>query len=269
MNIELIKITPKIAIDYLQNNIVNRTLSFRKVNQYVDDILNDNWLSNSGEGISFDWNGNLINGQHRLNAIIKANKSVSMYVFTNCDPQSFKYIDTAKSRSAGDVLSIDGVKNSNHTAAIITSYYYLKNKYTGIDAGHRSELKLTNFKILDLYQKNQDFYNSTINYITASCAKFNRIVTSSLLGGVYCMFYEKDPQIAKMFIDELVGYSPKTHNSTILLAEVLLKNKISTKKLPASYLIAYFYKAWNSYRLKKDIKLLKYNPENDSFPEII
>jgi len=269
MNIELVKITPKLAIDYLQHNIVNRTLSASKVDQYVDDILNDNWLSNSGEGVSFDWNGNLINGQHRLNAIIKANKAVSMYVFTNCDPQSFKYIDTAKSRSAGDVLSIDGVKNSKHTAAIITSYYYLKNNYNAIDGGHRAELKLTNFKILDLYQKNEEFYNSTICYIMAACTKFNRITTTSLLGGVYCMFYEKDPKTAKMFVDELVGYIPKTHNSTILLAELLLKNKISAKKLPSSYLVAYFFKAWNAYRTKKDIKLLKHNPETDVFPVIL
>jgi hypothetical protein len=105
-------ITPALARTYLDANRSNRPLSRQIVAEYVHSMLAGEWLFN-GEAIKFDKDGELVDGQHRLAAVERANKSIVFLVIRGLDPEVFKTIDTGKKRSAGDVLAIRGVKNPN------------------------------------------------------------------------------------------------------------------------------------------------------------
>lgn len=70
----VVLVTPELASKWLDKNISNRNLRQRTINQYVDDMKNGKW-SLVGDSITFDKNGILTNGQHRLYAIIKSNTS--------------------------------------------------------------------------------------------------------------------------------------------------------------------------------------------------
>lgn len=73
-------ITKPIAEEYMKHNINNyRAIRNRKVDMYAKEMASGNWQAN-GEPIVFDEDGNLINGQHRLLAIIKANVAVTILV---------------------------------------------------------------------------------------------------------------------------------------------------------------------------------------------
>jgi len=86
------------------------------VKEYVSAMIEGEWLYN-GEAIKFDRDGRLVDGQHRLEAVVKANKPIAFLVIRGLDPEVFKTIDTGKKRSAGDVLAIKGVKNPNAVGA--------------------------------------------------------------------------------------------------------------------------------------------------------
>lgn len=64
-------ITPEMAKKYLQNMKTNRNISFARVNAYARDMERGAWQEN-GESIVFNKSGQLVNGQHRLAAIVKA-----------------------------------------------------------------------------------------------------------------------------------------------------------------------------------------------------
>lgn len=74
-------ITPEIAREYLSKNSRNprKTMNPAVIRKYADDIKAGLWQLN-GEAIIFDEDGFLKNGQHRLCAVIQANKPMSTLV---------------------------------------------------------------------------------------------------------------------------------------------------------------------------------------------
>jgi hypothetical protein len=109
-------IGPELARKYLATNAGNRPRSRGVVWDYVGAMISGEWLFN-GEAIKFDRDGKLVDGQHRLDAVIKSGKEILFLVIRGLDPEVFKTIDTGKKRSAGDVLAIRGVKNPNSVGA--------------------------------------------------------------------------------------------------------------------------------------------------------
>lgn len=56
------------------------------------------------QGIAFDTNGRLIDGQHRLHAIIEAGVPIQISVTRGCSAASFSILDRGANRSQSDIL---------------------------------------------------------------------------------------------------------------------------------------------------------------------
>ena len=85
MEFKLENITPAKAVEYLKHNTNNyRKLSRAKYKQYAEDMRAGKWQPN-GEAIIFGEDGILKDGQHRLAAIIEANKTVQIAVIRGVD----------------------------------------------------------------------------------------------------------------------------------------------------------------------------------------
>ena len=100
---EIVTLTPQMAHELLSANNNNRKLRTREVERYARDIIAGNWQF-TGEAIKVDWNGNLIDGQHRSNAVIMANKSIQVLLITGLSPETQSVIDVAVKRTAVDAL---------------------------------------------------------------------------------------------------------------------------------------------------------------------
>ena len=75
-------ITPEIATKMLEKNFVNRRLNKDRIATYAHDMKNGAWEKVSdGLSLQFDSDENLMNGQHRLNAIIQSGVSQNMFIF--------------------------------------------------------------------------------------------------------------------------------------------------------------------------------------------
>ena len=68
----VVLVTPELASKWLEKNIDNRNLRKNTINQYVNDMKNGKW-SLVGDSITFDKDGILTNGQHRLYAVVQSN----------------------------------------------------------------------------------------------------------------------------------------------------------------------------------------------------
>lgn len=105
-------ITPAIAAIWLQfRNQINRPVRDSNVDKYVRDTLSGNWHV-TGESISFDWNGQLINGQHRLEVIIETGVAVEYVVVTGLDPNIRPDIDNHGKRSMANAFEFAGKRGS-------------------------------------------------------------------------------------------------------------------------------------------------------------
>lgn len=107
-------ITPDTARDWLENRnlsekrpVNNRSLSVHTVRKYATAMAEGRWKL-VHQGIAFDRDGWLIDGQHRLSAIVQANIPVPMMVIPNCDPDTFDVLDTGLRRQAAHLIPING-----------------------------------------------------------------------------------------------------------------------------------------------------------------
>lgn len=103
MSVELI--TPYRASEYLKANTHNRTL--RKT--YVEDLAREMRAGHWGlshQGIAFNCDGTLLDGQHRLHAVVRANKPVHMVVTRGVPSETRVVMDTHAKRTASDALSL-------------------------------------------------------------------------------------------------------------------------------------------------------------------
>lgn len=78
MKTEIINITPELASKMLLKN-ANRKVRPHQVKSLKESMLNGLWRL-THQGIAFDVNGNLVDGQHRLMAIIESKMSFDMMV---------------------------------------------------------------------------------------------------------------------------------------------------------------------------------------------
>jgi len=108
MNITRATITPELANYFLAKNTSNRPVKKSIVDLYANVMRQGNWkLSHQGIAISSD--DVLIDGQHRLLAIVKSGVSVEMLVSTGMDRNMFSVIDNHAKRSDSDRLKYDRV----------------------------------------------------------------------------------------------------------------------------------------------------------------
>lgn len=118
-------ITPEWATKALARNIHNRPKSHDRIELYARDMKRGQWVINH-QGIAFDENGDLLDGQTRLEAVVLAGVAVDMMVTTGlpilaANSKSLHTMDTVDNcriRSNGQNLGLrHGYKNGNRVAA--------------------------------------------------------------------------------------------------------------------------------------------------------
>lgn len=95
----------------------NRPVSDGRVEMLKRAILDGCWKL-THQGIAIDYNGILIDGQHRLWAIVEAKTAVPILVTTDADPETMPVIDRGRSRSLGNVLHLLGESYGGTKASI-------------------------------------------------------------------------------------------------------------------------------------------------------
>lgn len=137
------RVTADEAAQMLTRNVDNRPLSASRVRdmaekmtrlgalratigsrQPTDDeiVAAGAWLF-THQGVGFDNEGHLVDGQHRLSAQVRAGVTLDWVVTTGLAPQAFDRTDVGDSRSAADLLSrrMPGLKNKSLCAAAARS----------------------------------------------------------------------------------------------------------------------------------------------------
>lgn len=105
---EMVHITPEIARVYLGSNKTNRPLRSNTVRAYAKDMETGNWRT-THQGIAINELGDIIDGQHRLSAIVYSNCAITMMVTTYKGPISALQspFDLSLKRTLADLTGIN------------------------------------------------------------------------------------------------------------------------------------------------------------------
>jgi hypothetical protein len=128
------KISPEIAKEMLSLNQCNRKLNDKTVAELARAMEAGDYVDN-GEGIKFSVDVEilgtgvkvplLLDGQHRLHAIVKSGCTVRMLVIRELHPKSQATMDIGRKRTAADWLAINDVKEATALGAILSALWKL------------------------------------------------------------------------------------------------------------------------------------------------
>jgi len=119
---ERVILTPELASQLLLNNTGNRPVNRGYVEGLQRVLLRDEWVFN-GEPIIVASTGRVLNGQHRLIAVVETGVSIDTNIVWGADESVFATIDTGKTRTVGNVLAVEKVPNYNNVAAALRMMY--------------------------------------------------------------------------------------------------------------------------------------------------
>lgn len=110
MKTEVLRITPEMALDMLCKNSSNRKIRQNRVKYYATQMREGKWHL-TGQGITFAKDGTLLDGQHRLHAIVECEIPQEMLVVYDADKVAT--YDCGLKRSVADQLQLAGETYSN------------------------------------------------------------------------------------------------------------------------------------------------------------
>lgn len=111
-------ITPDVARSMLATSAGNRPIGRRRVGLLIEAMKAGTWASHNGEAIKMSPEGHLVDGHHRLTAIVVSGTTVTMDVAYGAHGP----MDEGKSRSPGDIAQMThGIKNANNSMAVVSA----------------------------------------------------------------------------------------------------------------------------------------------------
>ena len=249
MRSEIVKISPELAESWM--GAKNRTLRMGAVSKYKEDILNGNWKL-THQAIAIDWNGNVIDGQHRLKAIIMSGISVVMMVTFDADPNTFDILDSGVGRTASDALFITGM--APRTSKIVCAIIPLITNYEAsgsLNNGHQGKKygSITPF-VKDFISANPDVIKSA-EYGQLLPYRNNLLKQSSACFLHYLISKKYDN--ASIFLDKvLVGDNVQAGSIEFELRRILIASKTSSKSItPGQLLIKKMINGFNYFNSNK------------------
>ncbi len=123
MDHDFVPITPAMAEELLKQNHCNRPIRWAKVHRLAE-VMKRGGFKTTHQGICIAKNGRLLDGQHRLHAIVESGVTVTMLVVEKADEEIFSVIDgDATPRAISDRVTFFDDRCDNTTASHLVNAY--------------------------------------------------------------------------------------------------------------------------------------------------
>lgn len=259
MRLGIVDVTPDKAREILtKQNTRNRSIRQTQVKKIASDMLENRWKLTS-QAISIDKNGVLIDGQHRLAAVVQSGQTVQMLFATDCEPDTFDVIDTGLGRTAADIVGLAGAKYGPLIAAGIKTTTLYK-EYP--DRIWQNTMSATHSRICQIYNEAPDFYNTIAcltDRIRKTCNRVNPTATFVLLNLANESGYKFEDIYDDFFVKLASGENLQRGCPILCYRQALFNGlKPPLNKNLQQYSVACVVKCFNYYQT--DVYLRQFKP---------
>lgn len=268
----LMEVTPGMAAEMLQRNReLNRNINERYVSDFAADIKNGRW-SVTGQGLSFDTNGKLLDGQHRLQACIDAGVSFTTWVAFGISPESFLHHDRGQNRRNGQLFKMAGLPLGN-TLSVSTRFVIL------FETGNIS-LSPREHGIVSINHADRPAVEDMISWTQARPEFVNLLVDN---GGTYrhltglsrsyghalhWIIRSQYPKKGDTFMERLCLGIDIMRGDPIHRVRMKLERATNEKyQMPSAWRAAFVIKAFNAWNKGTALSILKIGG-TESFPKV-
>jgi hypothetical protein len=251
VKVRIMWVSPARAKAWLARNTHNRRLRDNPTTRIARDITNDAYVLN-GETIKFADDGVLLDGQHRLEAVVVADKGVWMVVVMGLPRSAQHTVDRVQLRNIGDALRLKEPPetNTNVLAGVLANTIVLKsstptNPSAAWPSGDQALAYLEQRpEVREAVSKGEN-----LSHILRT--------PSVSAGAMYHIFAAIDEDDADDFYDKLASGADLQFDSSILkLREFMFREAQAPRRVGRVRLHAYYIKCWNAYRKGLSMQVL-------------
>jgi hypothetical protein len=226
----IIEVGPDMAARWLDGNTHNRPIRQSVVDRFARDMMAGRWRL-THQGIAFDSDGVLIDGQHRLWAIVISAVTVRTRVFFNEPLENMKAVDIGLVRSNFDVLHLAGDAGDMTTGHLAT----LRAMLAG-DSLHSP--RFTVGEEADLLAKHAVAVNFAMEHL--GVCRYKGVASATIRGVIARAYYSAEHAKLMHFCDVLkTGCSPDEEDAPIMLLWQFLVSNAAAGKAQAVRRIRY------------------------------
>lgn len=262
---EAITVTPAMAEEWLRSGGEgNRRLARTTADRYAETMRRGHWKLSS-DAIAFDAQGRLVNGQHRLAAVVASGTDQPFYVVHGLEAGAMLALDIGRRRTVVDFLNIEGIGGDRSEAAAYRLLLILRRMWSGEyklwpkGGGADPDMQ----EVVDLARE-IDIRSSLM-----AARKINSALRlpTGLVAALLYTFSEQNPDRAEEFGRLLCdGADLGAGNPIYRLRALALNNALSHRQFDREFLAAHILKAWNLWMAgDRNLKLLSWK-RDEGFP---
>lgn len=246
---EAITLNPGLAGVLLERNPDNRNIRQTKVAQYEADMRDGRWTFN-GEPVIISKDGLINDGQHRLRAMVEANRTLPMLFVFGVERETRLTVDQGAARSAGDYLGMEGVENAMVAASIAKLVTAIER-----ERGARlyREGDVTSGQVRSRVERDPKI-GEAAHYAAHNYKYTNAFAATSVIGTAFYLLSDVHPGDAKAFMDQVcVGEELRRDSPAYAVRDALL----SLSKGRRAAKLEVIFRGWVKHRAGEPLKIAK------------
>lgn len=246
VKVDIVDVTPERAEQWLARNSNNRKISSQVVAQYADAMVRGEWnIGNAA--IAFDSGENLIDGQHRLQAVIRSGVTIRQMVVQGLSPDTQDTMDSGRKRSLEQQLDRHGFKFPRDLASTANFLHRIDQEK---DVRH-NRTKLSTPQALELIESNPGIIGSVAFAQKVKPRRMGYSVTA--IAGLHYLWSREAPEDATVFFDSVIsGAGLDEGDPRYVLKRALdkgvVQNRSRKQQTDTRYHAALMIKAFNAWR---------------------
>lgn len=258
------RVSPREARAYLDTQGDNRNLRPYRVAEFASTMIRGEWMLN-GQALIFDGEDRLMDGQHRLQAVIEANIIVEFLVVRGIGRDAMSTLDRGSKRTVADSLKINGYLSATNLSAALV---WLNALQLGPAAIRQSSArKLTPTQALALAAVHPDLGDCVRRY--SGSKSFRRICPNISMWTAFAYLLEtelvgdKATERAQTFTEKAFsGVGLGSRDPILTLREKWMQvkeNNYSRTGIRVSplHLMIYIIRSWNAHYSGQELSRLQ------------
>lgn len=232
-------VDPDMAREWLGRNVNNRSLRKSTVAAYAWDMEHGHWRF-TGDPVRFSTDGTLLDGQHRLHALILAGVTLQMLVVRNVEPEAQEVMDTGAKRSPADALALRGERSTTVLASVAAVI---------ANQGRTWNRRVTTAEIIAVLEDD----DSVRSIVTETLPSLNlgHILPPTVTAYAYWRLNKIDSAATWKFFDSLSSGVGLPEGSPLIALDRRLRKIEGLSKGSRAYrttALACIFTAWNAWR---------------------
>ncbi len=260
----IIMLTPELATKLLEHNTLNRPLNEQHIKRIANQIISGQWRFN-GDTIKLCGTGDVLDGQHRLWAVIEAKLPVETVIVEGIEKEAFATIDTLrKPRTGADVLALNGATRYRQYMSAALQWLLrwqrgtLENFYAPINRIENSDIEMA-------YENNPGIARAI-----ERVANLRGLANPSLIGFFYYVLANRSPELAERMVHTLENPAGVSITDPFFRLRMYFTSEHLKRKDPV-VTIALMIKAANAAYVNRELKNLSWRNQGsipESFPKL-